>query len=451
MACCVALTEVVSVLVAEAAAQPYNLAPDTLDRWIMGVNTDSRTIQADELFLALEGERFNGHDFAAKAVEQGAIATVTRQGVLTGNLPRLEVPDTLVAYQILGRWWRQRLGLPVVAITGSVGKTTTKELISEALAHYGKVLKTRANDNNEIGVPKTLLALEPDHAYAVVEMGMRGPGEIALLTQIARPNVAVITNVGTAHIGRLGSEQAIADAKCELLANLPAGGVAVLNYDNPRLMATASGVWAGRQVTYGLTGGDVHGTLVDRQMIMVAGVTLPLPLPGEHNALNFLSAIATLKALNLDWQFLQAGLALDLPAGRAQRYELPKDILLLDETYNAGFESMAAALRLLAESPGQRHIAVLGTMKELGHKSVELHQQIGELVQVLKLDQLLILADPAEADALSKGAGAVPHQRFESHEALIARVKTMMQPGDRWLFKASRSVAMDKVVAALVP
>ncbi|MEL7506337.1 MAG: UDP-N-acetylmuramoyl-tripeptide--D-alanyl-D-alanine ligase [Cyanobacteria bacterium J06554_1] len=428
----------------------HTLLPTHLEQRVRCISTDTRTIQPADIFLALEGERFDGHKFVEQAMAAGAIAAITRKGVIQGESPRIEVTDTLAAYQTLGRWWRQQLGLPVVAITGSVGKTTTKELISAALGLHGTVHKTRANFNNEIGVPKTLLEVTPDHDYAVVEMGMRGPGEIALLTQIAQPNVAVITNVGTAHIGRLGSEQAIADAKCELLATMPRDSVAVLNHDNPRLIETAARVWSGQTLTYGLTGGDIHGQFRG-QTVEVDGVSLPLPLAGQHNALNYLSAIATLQALHLSWHGLANGLTVDLPAGRAQRYELSNDVVLLDETYNAGAESMVAALRLLKEQPGQRHIAVLGTMKELGHKSVELHRTIGEAVQTLGLDQLCILADPAEAEAMSTGAGAVPTILFASHGELTDHLERSMQPGDRLLFKASRSVEMDRVVRALLP
>lgn len=441
------LSQVLAALRDQLVAQ--TLLPGHLEQLVRHVNTDTRTLQSGDLFLALEGERFDGHKFVAQALASGAIAAITRPGVLTDDSPRIEVADTLVAYQTLGRWWRQRLGLNVVAITGSVGKTTTKELISAALGLHGSVHKTRANFNNQIGVPKTLLEITADHDYAVVEMGMRGPGEIALLAQIAQPNVAVITNVGTAHIGRLGSEQAIADAKCELLANLPADGVAVLNHDNQRLMDTAARVWSGKTITYGLTGGDVWGQY-QGQTVVVNDVVLPLPLAGQHNALNYLSAIATLQALNLDWHCLAKGLTVKLPAGRAKRYELDNDIVLLDETYNAGAESMAAALRLLKDQPGKRHIAVLGTMKELGHKSVELHQTIGHVVQTLGMDQLLILADPAEAAAMAKGAGAVPSQLFTSHDALAQHLQQFIQPGDRLLFKASRSVEMDKVIDPLL-
>ncbi|MBT9310903.1 UDP-N-acetylmuramoyl-tripeptide--D-alanyl-D-alanine ligase [Leptothoe kymatousa] len=428
----------------------HTLSSSQLEQRVATISTDTRTIKPEDIFLALEGERFDGHQFVRQALSTGATAAITRQGIITDDTPRIEVHDTLLAYQTLGRWWRQQLGLPIVAITGSVGKTTTKELISAVLSLHGKAHKTQANFNNEIGVPKTLLELTPGHDYGVVEMGMRGPGEIAVLAKITQPDIAVITNVGTAHIGRLGSEQAIADAKCELLTNMPADGVAVLNYDNSRLMDTAAKVWSGKTITYGLTGGDIHGQYKE-QTVVVDGLALPLPLEGQHNALNYLSAIATLQALNLDWHALKHGLTVELPSGRAKRYELANDIVILDETYNAGAESMAAALKLLKAQAGQRHIAVLGTMKELGHKSVELHHTIGNLVKKLGIDQLLILADPAEAKAMAKGAGAIPSQLFNNHTELAQHLKQHMETGDRILFKASRSVEMDRVIEPLLP
>jgi UDP-N-acetylmuramoyl-tripeptide--D-alanyl-D-alanine ligase len=439
-----------STLIDLLAANPVGIASVNYQQLAVGVTTDTRTVQPGELFVALEGDRFNGHDFVAQAIAKGAIAAVVRPGILTSaDLPLLEVSDTLVAYQALGRWWRQQCAVPVIAITGSVGKTTTKEIVAAALAQFGSVLKTQSNNNNEIGVPKTLLSLTREHRYAVVEMGMRGPKEIALLTQIAQPDIALITNVGTAHIGRLGSRQAIANAKCELLRELSADGVAILNHDDALLMSTAASVWSGSQITYGLEGGDVQGELRDGRVIL-EGVAMPLPLPGRHNALNLLGAIATLQALNLDWKKLAQGFTVAMPAGRAQVHQLPNDIVVLDETYNAGAEAMMAALQLLADHSGTRRIAVLGTMKELGEHSVALHRQIGEAVAKHGLDQLLILADPDEAQAMAAGAMAVPTQQFKGHDELAAHLKTMVRAGDRILFKASRSVEMDKVVNQLL-
>jgi UDP-N-acetylmuramoyl-tripeptide--D-alanyl-D-alanine ligase len=438
-----------ATLAAAMQAPLDHVPPAHREKSVANITTDSRDIRENALFVALAGDRFDGHGFVEAAIAQGALAAVVAQDKLLPHLPCLPVADTLVAYQALGHWWRTQQSASIVAITGSVGKTTTKELIAAALGTQGSVHKTQANYNNDIGVPKTLLQMQPTHAFGVIEMGMRGPGEIARLARIAVPNVAVITNVGTAHIGRLGSEQAIADAKCELLAELPPQGIAVLNHDNARLIATARTVWAGRTITFGLEGGDVQGALVNPQTLEVEGVRLPLPLPGRHNALNLLAAIAVMQALDLDWRVLSQGIAVELPSGRARQISLPNDIMLLDETYNAGVESMTAALHLLAETPGQRRIAVLGTMKELGERSVDLHRQIGQVVSQLGLDTLLTLADPDESLALAEGAAGVKTIGFSDHGSLARHLQGIVQPGDRILLKASRSVALDQVVEAL--
>jgi UDP-N-acetylmuramoyl-tripeptide--D-alanyl-D-alanine ligase len=330
-----------------------------------------------------------------------------------------------------------------------VGKTTTKEMIAAALQMAGSTLKTEANFNNEIGVPKTLLNLNADHQFAVIEMGMRGPGEIAELTQIARPDIGVITNVGTAHIGRLGSREAIAQAKCELLAKLPLDSIAILNAENPLLLETANIVWSGKTITYGLSTGDLRGTLINEKTLLVDGVHYPLPLPGEHNALNLLAVIAILRSLGVDDTPLRQGLTVNLPDGRAQRHVLPNDIVLLDETYNAGAESMAAALKLLSQTPGTRRIAVLGPMKELGDYTEDLHYSVGQQAAALGVDALLILDTGLEGTAIAQGASAIPTQQFATHDVLVEHLLQILKTGDRLMFKASHAVGLDRVVKAL--
>jgi UDP-N-acetylmuramoyl-tripeptide--D-alanyl-D-alanine ligase len=263
------------------------------------------------------------------------------------------------------------------------------------------------------------------------------------------PTVSVITNVGTAHIGRLGSREAIAHAKCELLAETPINGIAILNASNSLLLETARKVWQGKTITYGLGIGDVNGELVGDKL-HVEGLTWDLPLTGLHNALNFLAGLAVLKALNLDWNQTTKGIGkLDLPFGRAQLYELPQDVIILDETYNASPEGMLAALRQLADMPAKRHWAVLGTMKELGEMSTQLHRQVGEAISKLGIEGAIVLTD-GEADAILSGAnGSLKYAiACQSYDEITQTLLQKVESGDRILFKASRSVGMDRVVKA---
>lgn len=457
----------VSITLAELGAilgvKPVNESAEILAKTVTGVVTDSRDVKTGDLFIALRGENFDGHHFIAKAKELGAIAAIVENGVnlelditTNSNLTIFAVDDTLKAYQNIASWWRERFAIPVIALTGSVGKTTTKELIAAVLGTQGKVLKTQANYNNEIGVPKTLLNISAQDNFAVIEMGMRGLGQIALLTKIAKPTIGVITNVGTAHIGILGSVESIAQAKCELLAEMPPDSIAILNYDNVPLVENAPKYWSGKTVTYGLTGGDVHGTIIDHKTMRIDGVDLPLPLIGEHNALNYLAALAVGKVLGISWEKLKQELSLEMPEGRAKRYELPRNITLLDETYNAGLESMLASLKLLSQTVGKRRIGVLGTMKELGDKSLEFHKKVGIKARELKLDALFIFAEFAEASAMAEGAAGLPLIEIvdvtnnDAHTTMAERVKDFMKEGDTILFKASHSMQLNKVVEKLL-
>ncbi len=445
MRCSATLTQLVEVILAHSV----NLSETALTQVTSGIQTDSRTLKSGEIFVAFRGDKFDGHEFVPTAIAKGAIAAIVDFEYENPGFPVLQVKDTLKAYQKLGRWWRDRFNIPVIGVTGSVGKTTTKELIAAVLGTKGRVHKTYGNYNNEIGVPKTLLELGAENDYAVIEMAMRGKGQIAELTQIARPTIGVITNVGTAHIELLGSEEAIAEAKCELLAEMPADNVAILNHDNPLLIATATKVWHGKVVTYGFSGGDIQGQLIDNETVEIAGIQLPLPLPGRHNATNFLAALAVAKVLGIDWATLKSGVIVDMPTGRSQRFTLPNDVVILDETYNAAPEAMIAALQLLADTPGKRKIAVLGAMKELGERSQQLHQRVGETVRKLNLDGLLVLVDGQDAEAIALSAEGIPSECFATHAELVARLKTFVQTGDRLLFKAAHSVGLDRVVSQL--
>ncbi|RUR74087.1 UDP-N-acetylmuramoyl-tripeptide--D-alanyl-D-alanine ligase [Chlorogloeopsis fritschii PCC 9212] len=445
MACSATLNQLIDILV----AKPANLSDAALAQLSSGIQTDTRILQPGEVFLALRGEKFDGHDFVQTAIAKGALAAIVDFEYQNPQFPVLQVEDTLKAYQKIGRWWRDRFEIPVIGVTGSVGKTTTKELIAAVLATQGSVHKTHANFNNEIGVPKTLLELSAEQDFAVIEMAMRGKGQIAELTQIARPTIGVITNVGTAHIELLGSEIAIASAKCELLAEMPKDGVAILNHDNPLLMEMAAKVWQGKVVSFGFDGGDIQGKLIDSETLEVAGMQLPLPMPGRHIGANYMAALAVAQVLGIDWSALKSGIEVDMPKGRSQRLELPNDVVILDETYNAAPEAMLAALNLLADTPGKRRIAVLGAMKELGERSHQLHQRVGETVRKLNLDALLVLVDGQDAEVIAQSAQGIPSECFTTHADLAARLKSFMREGDRILFKAAHSVGLDRVVSQL--
>lgn len=467
MVCDITLFQLTNILTTTTLTS-FQIPEKTL---ITSINTDTRNLQPGEGFLALRGNKFDGHNFVDEAIEKGASCVIVGQEYtlsneveqLSNNIPILQVENSLKAYQKIARWWRHRFDIPVISITGSVGKTTTKELIATVLATQGKVLKTEANYNNEIGVPKTLLQLSADDNYLVVEMAMRGPGEIAELTHIANPTIGLITNVGTAHIGRLGSVEAIAEAKCELLREMSNNSIAILNYDDKRLIETAAKFWSGKTFTYGLEGGDLQGNLIDYKTINVDGRDLLLPLPGSHNASNYLAALAVLKVLHGKdistktlFEPLTNNFSVQLPGSRAKRYDLENDIVILDESYNAGLESMIAALNLLVETPGKRHIAVLGTMKELGDKSVLFHEQVGNVVRNLNIDGLFVLADFEEAKAMAEGAAGLQFIRVENitaddaHHNLARHLEEFLRAGDRVLFKASNAVELNKVVGLLV-
>lgn len=407
----------------------------------VGISTDSRTVRLGEVFLALRGEHFDGHGFISQAMAAGAAGVISECPV---PYPHLLVADTLAAYQRLAQVWRQQFQLPLIAITGSAGKTSTKEMLAAALARYGTVLKTEANHNNDIGVAQTLLRLGSQHTYAVVEMAMRGPGEIARLARMAQPTHALITNIGSAHIGRLGSRQAIAQAKCELLQDFR--GLAVLNGEDPLLLATAASVLAGGEyLTYGLEQGQIRGQWdPQRQTVRVAGVELPVPLPGRHQAMNWMGVVATLISLGLDLALLKD--PLQLPSsemGRNRRLVLSQGRLILDETYNAAPEAMVAALELLAQTPAGRRIAILGPMRELGDFAPQIYQQLGQTLAALKLEQVLLL-DP-DGEMLG-----VPHnQRFSCPPALVEFLLAQTQPGDVYLCKAAHAIGLDRVVQEL--
>ncbi|MNX67681.1 UDP-N-acetylmuramoyl-tripeptide--D-alanyl-D-alanine ligase [compost metagenome] len=422
-----------------------------------GITTDTRELGEGSLFIPLKGARFDGHDFLDQAASAGATGVlVSRDGVaVPEGLAAVRVEDTLAAYGDIARYHREQLGLTVVAVTGSSGKTSTKEAVAALLSHFLPVGKTHANYNNEIGVPKTLLTMTAEDKAVVVEMGMRGPGEIAYLASVARPDVGIITNVGTAHIGRLGTQEAIARAKGELVRVGGPAMAAVLNADDPLVMAQAAD-HAGPLVTYSLRPGTAtvwaEGEGLTFDACFQAGpkqpegrIRLTLPVAGAHHRANALAAVAVAWYLGLPLPEAFSFAPSELP-GRAQVLRLGS-VEVVDETYNANPESVRSALAGFCEEPCVgRRIAVLGEMGELGTYAEVGHRAVGDAVRDLPIDFAFTVGEMSRWIA-DQAPGKATH--FDDKPALIAKLLATVTDGDRVFVKGSRSTRMEEIVQAL--
>ena len=431
--------------------QGGSFEPDAL---VGRVCTDSRQLQAGDFFVPLVGERFDGHHFLAQLPEhkvQAAVVSRSWTEPLPSGLLHWRVDDTLLAYQQLALLHRRALGKPLVAVTGSAGKTTTRELIRAVLAPLGEIHASEGNNNNDVGVPLTVLGSTAADAALVIEMGMRGPGEIERLSRCTEPDLAVITNIGTAHIGRLGSREAIAAAKCEITAGLHPKGTVVIPAGDPLLESALAAVWSGRVLRVRLADdpevesdlvGDVNG-----DQLLIGADRLPLQLEGRHNARNLLLAVAVADQLGVSRKALQA-MQVTVPGGRNRRLQ-QGGLTLLDETYNASPEAVLAALELLAAQPGRR-FAVLGTMLELGDRSLELHQEVAARAVQLGLDGLVLVDGGAEGKAMAEVAAPLPHLQLVAHpEDAAAPLAAWLNSGDVLLLKASRGVALERLIPLL--
>ena len=431
--------------------QGGSFEPDAL---VGRVCTDSRQLQAGDFFVPLVGERFDGHHFLAQLPEhkvQAAVVSRSWTEPLPSGLLHWRVDDTLLAYQQLALLHRRALAKPLVAVTGSAGKTTTRELIRAALAPLGAIQASEGNNNNDVGVPLTVLGASAADAALVIEMGMRGPGEIERLSRCTEPDLAVITNIGTAHIGRLGSREAIAAAKCEITAGLHPKGTVVIPAGDPLLESALAAVWSGRVLRVRLADdpevesdlvGDVNG-----DHLLIGADHLPLQLEGRHNARNLLLAVAVADQLGVSRKALQA-MQVTVPGGRNRRLQ-QGGLTLLDETYNASPEAVLAALELLAAQPGRR-FAVLGTMLELGDRSLELHQEVAARAVQLGLDGLVLVDGGAEGKVMAEVAASLPHLQLVSNpEAAAAPLAAWLEAGDVLLLKASRGVALERLIPLL--
>jgi len=426
------------------------------------VVTDSRLPVVNALFVALAGPTFDGHDFVEAALRDGAGGAVVSaawwEGGRRSASPLLVVPDPLAALQDLARAHRRRHPIPLAAVTGSNGKTTTKELLAAALSPLGPVLKTRGNLNNHIGLPLTLLDLAPEHTVGVVEIGLNHPGELGGLSRLAGPRVAVITNVAAAHLEGLGTVAGVARAKAEIVEGLEPGGVLVVPAGSAPLAEALAG-YRGRRLTFGLeAGADVHPTEVRSRglegttLVLPDGTVIESPLPGAHAAQNLLAAVAAAGALGVS-PARAAGPLAGVAAG-AGRFQIRRagSVIVLDDTYNANPASLVAALRVLREHPAAgRRWAVLGDMLELGPETAALHRRAGAEADFL--DGLVTVG--ALGRELGRGAVAAGLDPGRVHEAADGAaagdwLASRLGPGDAILVKGSRGMRLETAVAALL-
>ncbi len=431
-----------------------------------GVSTDSRTVRAGELFIALRGDKFDGHDFIATARERGAVAAVvdSKGGEACANdarMPLIIVSDTRTALGELAAKWRAGFSLPVIGVTGSNGKTTNKEMITSILkAAFGKdaVLATQGNLNNDIGLPLTLLRLGPEHRAAVVEMGMNHPGEIAYLARIGRPTVALVTNAQRAHLEGMGTLDMIAAEKGSIFSGLDADGVAVFNaldqwaplwrQQSAHCRRQCFALDAPANVEIDVIGQcQTHG-LENRVVIVANGesIEVTLALPGTHNARNALGAAAAALAAGVSMESVRDGLvAFRGIKGRLQRRSGVHGATVLDDTYNANPDSVRAGIDVLAATVGKK-ILVLGDMGEIGEMTGQFHDEVGGYAKSQGVDRLLAFGESSVLAAHNFGAGG---EHFRKIEDLIATLVAEMDAESIVLVKGSRFMRMERVVDAI--
>jgi UDP-N-acetylmuramoyl-tripeptide--D-alanyl-D-alanine ligase len=443
---------------AEAAAMldvPCNAA----DADVLRVSTDSRSIQPGDLFIALRGEKFDGGNYAAQALKQGAVGVVLDRTQAPDIVTAIRVDDTRLALGKLAAAWRNRFSLPVVAITGSNGKTTVKEMLAailrEEAGSESAVLNTEGNLNNDIGLPLMLLRLREAHRYAVLEMGMNHAGEIDTLTRLARPDVAVINNALTAHIGFLGSVENIARAKGEIFNGLPDAGIAVFNADDAHACLWREANVQHRVIDFGLAQtATVRGRYQPTDFGAAFTLILPdatleieLQVPGAHNVMNALAAAAAAFALDVSHRSMVAGLSgFTGIKGRLQKKPALHGSTFIDDTYNANPDSVKAALAVLAQQPGKK-ILVLGDMGELGTDAAAMHAQTGLAARAAGVNKLLALGELTRETVGAFGAGAM---HFERIQELLAELENELTPDTTVLVKGSRFMQMERVVQSFM-
>lgn len=423
-----------------------------------GISTDTRQLSPGMLYVALRGQHFDGHHFLAQAQQQGAIAAIVEQPVTIPNFPTLLVKNTRDALGALAKFWRQQFNIPVIAITGSNGKTTTKEMVNAIFSQQGNGLATQGNLNNEIGVPLTLFRLGAEHHYAVIEMGANHAGEISYLTQLAHPKVAVITQCAPSHLEGFKTLDGVAHAKGEIFSGLSEQGVAVINADDSYQNLWRELAHPHQILSFGLTA-DAQVTAKNIQLTATGSeftlssakgeILIQLPVLGQHNIMNALAASAVALACELPLTVIRDGLkTIQSVKGRLQPKTAQNNNLLLDDTYNANPTSLKAALEVLMQYPAPRWL-VLGDMNELGQDSAQLHRDSGELARSLGVERLWTTGTMGQHAAASFGTQA---QHFPAQAELITALQHefAQQRDVTVLIKGSRGMKMEHVVQALL-
>lgn len=420
------------------------------------VSTDTRTIKPGELFVALKGPNFNANEFVAAAKEKGAAAAIVSETIQT-DLPYIKVADTLKALGEFAAWHRQQFTIPIIGLTGSAGKTTTKTMLASILQECGNTMATAGTLNNDIGVPKTLLCLRPEHQYAVIEMGANHHGEIAYVANIAKPTVAFITNAGPVHLEGFGSVEGVAKAKAEIYQGLPSDGIIIINADEQFADYWHKLAGSHRVITFGRKNkADISAKNV---MINAEGYAefilvtpegeakITLAIMGEHNVMNALAAAAGALAVNASLTAIKAGLAKAQPVYQRLEIHTSKEgALIIDDSYNANPLGVTAAIKILAKKTGEKVLA-LGEMRELGPDAPQYHAQIGRTAKEMGVNRLYAYGNLTEFAVKEFGAQGI---NFAEQADLIKAIRAELQPNTTILVKGSLSTKMKNVVNALL-
>ena len=421
------------------------------------VTTDSREVCPGCIFVAFPGEKFDGHDFAAKALEEGAEYVVLNHPVKDVPAGKCFLcPDSYRAMMMMGANYRRQFHPKVVGVTGSVGKTTTKQMTYAAIAGFGSTIKTEGNQNNELGLPRTMFRIGKETQYAVVEMGMSHAGEIERLSKCARPDVGIITCIGVSHIGNLGSQENICKAKLEICAGLPEGAPLVLNGDDPFLRKAVlpdhvRPVW----FSLGDENADVCALSIQQDEKGMSFVLedheegtflVKIPAMGRHNVANALAAYCAATRLGLNARRVIAGLADFEQTGMRQKVVHARGVDVIEDCYNANPDSMKAALAMFREYPCKRRFALLGDMLELGDISRAAHEEVGRQAVENKVDYLVTYGEQAKRIAVVAAAKGLPTLHADTYAQAAEALLNKMQPGDALLVKASRGMALEKVL-----